>query len=117
MADLTLPATAATAPQQPEKRLLQTPLRNSLATAMGATPATALQHLCNKVQQSRNSPKIDLRNSATAPYRGGETVAPHASRPRARNPEHPAKQPNRPAFGSRAGSGCSGLTSLAETQT
>jgi hypothetical protein len=29
--------------------------------------------------------------------------------PHARIPQHPAKQPNRPAFGSSAGSGCSGL--------
>src|SRR5207245_201066 len=38
--------------------------------------ATALQHPCNKVQQPRNSAFFTPRNSATSPYRGGETVAP-----------------------------------------
>jgi hypothetical protein len=76
MAALTCPATAATAPQQWVRRLLQTPLRNSLATVRAATPATALQRLCNKPQQPRNSLKNRPRNSATVPYRGGDSVAP-----------------------------------------
>ena len=75
MAALTCPATAATAAQQFEKRLLQTPLRNSLATTIGATSATALQPLCNKAQQLRNSPNFGPRNSATNPYRGFVAVA------------------------------------------
>jgi hypothetical protein len=69
-------ATAATAPQQSENRLLQTPPRNSLATVDSATAATTMQQPCNKAQQRRNGPIFDPRNSATSPFRGGETVAP-----------------------------------------
>ena len=70
MATLMAPATPATVAQQPCNGLLQTPPRNSLATTMGATPATAPQRLCNKAQQRCNGQKKHPRNSATAPYRG-----------------------------------------------
>jgi hypothetical protein len=76
MARLRHLATAATAPQQSGNGLLQTPPRNSLATVNSATAATMLQQPCNRAQQRRNSPIFTPCNSATSPYRGGETVAP-----------------------------------------
>jgi hypothetical protein len=100
MARLTGPATAATAAQpsrnQSQKPWLRTPLCNHRATMPPATCATIVQPRCNKAQPSRNHPIFNPRNRATIPLRGGEMVAP----PRARIPEHPAKPPNRPAFGS-----------------
>ena len=90
MADLTRSATAATAPQQPGKRLLQTTPRNSPATVGCATSATTPQQACNKAQQPRNSLIFVRCNSATSPYRGGETVAP----PRA-HPRTPGQTPSR----------------------
>jgi hypothetical protein len=100
MARLTGPATAATAAQpsrnQSRKPWLRTPLCNHRATMPPATCATIAQPRCNKAQPSRNHPIFNPRNRATIPLRGGEMVAP----PRARIPKHPAKPPNRPAFGS-----------------
>jgi hypothetical protein len=72
----------ATVAQHLEKGLLQTPPCNSAATVDPATGATAVQRRCNKAQQHRNSARIGLRNSATSPYRGGETVAPPRAHPR-----------------------------------
>jgi hypothetical protein len=112
MADLTHRATAATTPQRSSKPWLRTAPCNHRATMRSATIATIVQLACNKAQPLRNHSIFSPRNRATIPYRGGVLVAPLA-----RIPDHPAKQPNRPAFGSRAGSGSSGLiASLAETQ-
>jgi hypothetical protein len=80
----------ATAAQRSSKRLLQTPPCNSAATVDPATSATALQHRCNKAQQRCNSARIGPRNSATFPYRGGETVAPSRA-----HPQTPGRTPSR----------------------
>lgn len=88
MAGLGTPSATAQQPatgvQQCQKGLLQTPPCNSGATVTPATGATGVQHLCNKAQQRRNSTKIAPRNSATSPFRGGETVAPSLNHPRSR---------------------------------
>jgi hypothetical protein len=107
--------------------------RNSLATA--ATVAGELstvakggpQQPCNsRPRNSRNSPQHPLQQGCNSPQqspepspqqpqqppKGWRNCCAPPSRPRARIPEHPAKQPNGPAFGSRARSGCSGLTTV-----
>jgi hypothetical protein len=92
MASLDTPSATAQQPatvaQHLEKGLLQTPPCNSAATVDPATGATAVQHRCNKAQQHRNSVKISQRNSATSPYRGGETVAPPRAHPNSPAPRH-----------------------------
>jgi hypothetical protein len=91
VAGLNTRATGATAAQQRNKSTvantpLQQPCNSALATARNSL-ATAMQQGATAVQQQQ-------RNKRNSPLRGGETVAPSTSRPRA-HPRTPGQTPSR----------------------